>query len=233
MKGHRVRQHPHPSMASGGRGAPGVTLHAPCSGRAGTPLSWPLRRGPSEPPSLQAPPVIAHCAPCVGSGRGAAGLSETAYVSETTVTGTVPWQKATPCSLAQGHRQGRRETRHLAHPASMAGRRVLADIPHLIPGAGSRPPEEKGPLRTVLPGSEARSPSLLLIFSHGKANLIRTCQMDSHTGSHPKWPTPSAALWFPGLQGQRGPLYPSSLPTRQESPSTVTLLQVHDGVLTT
>lgn len=111
MKGHRVRQHPHPSMASGGRGAPGVTLHAPCSGRAGTPLSWPLRRGPSEPPSLQAPPVIAHCAPCVGSGRGAAGLSETAYVSETTVTGTVPWQKATPCSLAQGHRQGRRETR--------------------------------------------------------------------------------------------------------------------------
>lgn len=218
MKGHRVRQHPHPSMASGGRGAPGVTLHAPCSGRAGTPLSWPLRRGPSEPPSLQAPPVIAHCAPCVGSGRGAAGLSETAYVSETTVTGTVPWQKATPCSLAQGHRQGRRETRHLAHPASTAGRRVLADIPHLIPGAGSRPPEEKGPLRTVLPGSEARSPSLLLIFSHGKANLIRTCQMDSHTGSHPNGPPPQLLCGSLDSKARGGLCTPAHCPPGRNRP---------------
>lgn len=109
-------------------------------------------------------------------------------------------------------------------------------------GPGGHPPPD--PWGRVTSPRGERSPQdcsswvrgqepLLLIFSHGKANLIRTCQMDSHTGSHPKWPTPSAALWFPGLQGQRGPLYPSSLPTRQESPSTVTLLQVHDGVLTT
>lgn len=181
-------------MASEGRRPPGVTLHAPCSGRAGTPLSWPLRRGPSEPPSLQASPVIAHCTPCVGSGRGAAGFFETASVSARAVTGTVLWQGAIPCGLAQGHGQGRKETWHLARPASTAGRRVLADVPHLIPGAGSLPPEEKGPFRTVLPGSDARSPSLLLIFSHGKANLIQTCQTDSHTGSHPKWTHPPQLL---------------------------------------
>lgn len=156
-----------------GGGPPGITLHAPCRGRAGTPLSWPLRQGPSEPPSLQAPPIIAHRTPRVGSGRGAAGFFETAYVSGTTVTGTVLWQKAIPCSLAQGHGQGWKETCHLAHPASTAGGRVLADIFHLIPGAGSLPPEEKGPFGAVLPGSDARSPSLLLFFSHGKANLIQ------------------------------------------------------------
>lgn len=86
MKGHRVRQHPPPPRpglgAEAGGGPPGITLHAPCSGRAGTPLSWPLGRGPPEPPSLQAPPAVAHCTPCGGSGRGAAGFFETAYVSE-------------------------------------------------------------------------------------------------------------------------------------------------------
>lgn len=157
---------PHGGLQRGG-GPPGTTLHAPPRGRAGTPLSWPLRRGPSEPPSLQAPPLIARCTPCAGPGRGAAGSFETAYVRETSVTGTPLWQKAIPQS-GSGTRAGQEGE---VAPGSSC---LHVGHPHLIPGAGSLLPGEKGPFGAILPGSDARSPSLLLICSHGKANLIQT-----------------------------------------------------------
>lgn len=49
-----------------------------------------------------------------------------------------------------------------------------------------------------------RRPSLLLIFSRGKADLIQTWQMGSRTWSPPRWPLPPrllVVLWTPRAEG--------------------------------
>lgn len=154
-----------------------------------------------------------------GQAEALLAFFETAYVSGTTVTGTVLWQKAIPCSLAQGHGQGWKETCHLARPAG-----------HFPPDPWGRvtPPREERSLRGCSSWVRCQEPFLIAFFQSWQS------QPDPNvTNGLPDWPppqmdpSPSAALWFSGLQGQRGPLHPSSLPTGQELPSTISLLQAH------
>lgn len=115
-----------------GRESPSVTLRTlPVSGRAGTPLSWPLTapmvRPLCTPPACGLPPQQ-RIVSCVGSGRDAAGfVFLTAYTSEMTVTGTVVSSTAIPvqCWL-------RDKSHHPGRSASMANTLHLTSGQHCI-----------------------------------------------------------------------------------------------------
>lgn len=90
------------------------------------------------------------------------------------------------------------------------------------------PPRGERSLRGCSSWVRCQEPFLIAFFQSWQS------QPDPNvTNGLPDWPppqmdpSPSAALWFSGLQGQRGPLHPSSLPSGQELPSTTSLLQAH------